>query len=129
MDTTTREISQKLRDLKFDGDISGCYNPEDGREYGYPPMFVSTCRDPLNVLIPTYTAQVLFEWFVKNVGKDKTYPYSYYHEDEDGLMLDHLIYGDSNDPNNTWDSPAFKYEESLADMWANGIIWILKQHK
>ena len=74
-----------------------------------------------------YDAETLFSWLSENTGKGKRYPYSYYLDDEDGIMLDHTLYGDSNDPLNTWDSPAFAFKTSLADILAEAIIWILEQ--
>jgi len=128
---TSKKISQRLKEVGFEANKSGTWI-YDGIE-GIPDSmdweldYEIRIWSKVMLPIPAYDAETLFKWLRENVGKVKKYPYSYSFDDEDGFTVDHLIYGDSNDPNNNYDSPAFPFKTSLADMLGEAIIWIKEQ--
>jgi len=134
---TSKKISQRLKDVGFDcfWDRYWVYNKPTASELiDLPDNDGWTCEgleyghwNKDLVYLPQYNTERLFKWLRENVGKVKKYPYSYSFDDEDGFTVDHLIYGDSNDPNNNYDSPAFPFKTSLADILGEAIIWILEQ--
>ena len=137
---TSKEISQRLKEVGFDikGDDFTFYchkcnlwEPDrytmTSTDGSYEDFYHCVkCNTELD-MIDRYDAETLFKWLRENVGKDKKHPYDYFIEDDDGFMFNHQLYGDSNDPNNNHDSPAFAYKTSLVDMLGEAIIWIKEQ--
>ena len=120
---TTREVSQRLKDLDFQCEHSHvvAVNPNGKVIYSSDPQEIQIMMSVTDEVYPAYSASTLFEWLRAK-----------YHSDPN-LALDiqateitiWLNIGHNPDE----EEKEFEYKTSLADMLGESIIWILTQEK
>ena len=113
-DLTTREVSQRLKDVGFEAKTQHYYYKGVHGEITLRHDYLQAGSSVIET--PAYSASTLFEWLREN-----KYDLSFYFDYEAQLRVDVGLSDDIE----------FRIEEnySLPDMLAEAIIWILTQEK
>ena len=115
---TTREVSQRLKDLDFQCEHSHvvAVNPNGKVIYSSDPQEIQIMMSVTDEVYPAYSASTLFEWLRENYWEPDV---KFFEIQEDGIYL-----ASFDDSKSTW----IEYT-NLADMLAESISWILTQEK